>query len=107
MSSVSGVNPFTNPTNSSFGLFFVKKLITIVKMKQISHAHQALQKFAAISVLTLEKVNKLRLTQLNLTAKNKVNDEPIPATSPQKAPFGVIHQINIPRSIVANRGAFT
>ena len=41
------------------------------------------------------------------TARNSVNDEPIPSTSPQNAPAGVIQRTNMPSSMVANRGAFT
>ena len=47
LSSVAGVSHFTNPTSSDSGLFSVKKLMTIVKVKQMSHAHHARQKFAA------------------------------------------------------------
>ena len=103
----SGVSPFTSPTSSLSGLRFVKKLMTIVTTKQMTHAHQALQKFAAMSLVTLESVSNLASNQLNFTARNNVKEEPMPARRPQNAPFGVIHRTNIPRSIVANRGAFT
>ena len=45
-----GVSPLTNPTSSSAGFFFVKKLMTMVNTKQMSHAHHARQKLAAISL---------------------------------------------------------
>ena len=57
------VNPLTRPTSYSFGFFFVNKLITRVIEKQISHAHQARQKLAAISLCTLDMVIILSLNQ--------------------------------------------
>ena len=44
------VNPFTSPTSSVAGFLRVNRLIMIVTTKQISHAHHARQKFAAMSL---------------------------------------------------------
>lgn len=45
---VFGVRLLTNPTNSSWGRFFVKALITMATTVLINHAQSARQKLAAI-----------------------------------------------------------
>src|SRR4030066_1508305 len=107
-SSVSrGVNPLTSPTSSDSGFFLVNKLMTMVARKQMSQAHQALQKLAAMSEDTSDRVMSLVEIQLNFTPRYMAKDEPIPAMRPQKSASGVIHLTNMPRSMGGNNGAWT
>src|SRR5512137_1702883 len=102
-----GVRPLTSPTSSASGFRFVKREMRIVATKQMTQAHHARQKFTAMSLATGERVRTVLSNQLNFAARKRRNDDPIPANRPQNAPAGVIQTTNIPRSIVANRGAFT
>ena len=60
-----------------------------------------------MSLAVPERVRKLAEIHWNLTARYMVKEEPMPAMRPQKAPLGVIHLTNMPRSMVAKSGALT
>ena len=60
-----------------------------------------------MSLAFSESVSTPALIQWNFTARYIPKEEPMPATSPQDAPLGVIHTTNMPRSMVAKSGAFT
>ena len=55
-----GRQPFHQPDQFLSGLRLVNRLITIVTTKQISQAHQARQKFAAMSLALSDSVSTLR-----------------------------------------------